>query len=82
MALRAAVLREEPLCRKCSTKRIVRASREVDHIIPLHKGGTDARENLQGLCIECHKEKTLEERGVKVRPTIGLDGWPQPSGGG
>lgn len=29
----------------------------VDHIVPLAKGGTDARSNLQALCARCNKSK-------------------------
>lgn len=35
--------------------------KQVDHIVPLAKGGTDDLENLQLLCIECHKIKTQRE---------------------
>ena len=35
---------------------------EIDHIIPLHQGGTDTPDNMQLLTIEEHKEKTREER--------------------
>lgn len=34
---------------------------EVDHILPLHKGGTDADDNLQAINRECHKKKTVED---------------------
>ena len=34
---------------------------ELDHIIPLFKGGKDTTENCQVLCIECHRKKTKEE---------------------
>jgi 5-methylcytosine-specific restriction enzyme A len=34
---------------------------QVDHIKPLHKGGTDDMDNLQPLCVECHKVKTLHD---------------------
>lgn len=33
---------------------------EADHIIPIHKGGGGCTiENLQTLCRDCHKEKTI-----------------------
>ena len=35
---------------------------QVDHIVPLFKGGGNERENLQILCANCHAAKTLEER--------------------
>lgn len=35
----------------------------LDHKLPLHKGGTDDRINLQGICDEpCHRLKTQRER--------------------
>lgn len=35
---------------------------QVDHIIPLHKGGDGVGlHNVQVLCIDCHKEKTKED---------------------
>ena len=61
--LRAQVLREEPLCRLCQAKGFV-VSREVDHIVPRSQGGTSRRENLQGLCIDCHRRKTDRESKV------------------
>ena len=52
--MRRRVLREEPLCRACGE----RSSVEVDHIVPLHRGGSLMdRANLQGLCVECHQSK-------------------------
>ncbi|NBW09689.1 MAG: HNH endonuclease [Caulobacteraceae bacterium] len=51
------ILREEPLCRHCGA-----AASQVDHIVPLSRGGTDARENLQPLCHSCHSKKTASER--------------------
>lgn len=35
---------------------------EIDHITPLHKGGSDTPENMQLLTVEEHKEKTKQER--------------------
>ena len=70
MRTRALVLTEEPLCRPCRAKGRVTVSEEVDHIVPLEHGGTDARENLQGICGDCHKVKH------GAAPRIGADGWP------
>ena len=57
--LRRRVLREEPLC-ACGCGR---ASIEVDHIRPLHRGGAlMARANLQGLSRRCHARKTARDR--------------------
>jgi 5-methylcytosine-specific restriction endonuclease McrA len=59
--LRAVVLGEEPLCRECSRRGIVTPATLVDHILPKASNGSDARENLQPLCADCHKEKTIRE---------------------
>ena len=73
MALRHVVMVEQPVCAVCERK----ASREVDHIIPISKGGTDQRDNLQGVCLECHEDKTRRDLGLRKRPDqIGLDGYP------
>lgn len=34
---------------------------EIDHIVPLHKGGSNAPENLQLLCCACHRLKCWRE---------------------
>lgn len=52
----AEVLSDEPRCRRCGEP-----SADVDHIVPLWQGGTDARSNLQGLCKSCHSQKTSRE---------------------
>jgi 5-methylcytosine-specific restriction protein A len=51
------------LCRACAAAGRVRAGEEVDHIVPLHLGGTDDRANRQLLCRECHGEKSAQEAG-------------------
>ena len=68
--VRAMVLAEEPLCRPCTARGRVAASDEVDHIVALEDGGNDDRDNLQGICGDCHKVK---HGGM---PRIGVDGWP------
>lgn len=73
MRLRHVVLVEDPVCKICNRQPSV----EVDHIIPVSKGGTDERDNLQGACAECHDEKTRKDLGIKRVPVrIGIDGYP------
>ena len=77
MAIRKDVLSKEPFCRECRKQGKLHRAYEVDHIIPLHKGG-DATDlsNLAPLCAECHKTKTARDMGHRERVTIGADGWP------
>lgn len=46
-------------CKKCKKK--LEASFQVDHIIPLHKGGSNDDSNLSALCVSCHGIKTMYE---------------------
>ncbi len=69
-----------PFCVRCQAKSPPqdRLATELDHIKPLHQGGTDTHDNRQGLCADCHVEKSKLERGHEYRPKvrIGLDGFP------
>ena len=38
------------------------AEYDVDHIIPLWKGGADEDANRQAVCVACHRQKTDRER--------------------
>lgn len=51
------ILAEEPECRSCGEP-----STEADHIVPWSEGGSDRRENGQGLCTPCHLRKSLSEK--------------------
>jgi 5-methylcytosine-specific restriction protein A len=59
--LRAWVLAEEPLCGLCEAEGRVEPSTMVDHIKPKAQGGTDARENLRGICKRHHASKSGAE---------------------
>jgi 5-methylcytosine-specific restriction endonuclease McrA len=62
------VFREQPICAMCATERPwneQQVSQELDHIMPLSQGGTDARHNLRGLCIEHHSAKSVTERWMR-----------------
>lgn len=74
--IRARFLYENPYCVVCKRKGRYVAAVEVDHVVPLFKGGADDDSNRQGLCIPCHKAKTNVDLGRRSLPRIGLDGYP------
>lgn len=57
------ILLRDPLCLSCLAVKpsIITVAVEVDHIVPLHRGGSDSDINLQGLCIACHRSKSAKE---------------------
>tara|TARA_B100001964_G_C14249030_1_gene608926 strand:+ start:588 stop:956 length:369 start_codon:yes stop_codon:yes gene_type:complete len=44
-------------CNRC--KNMLDETYEIDHINPLYKGGTNDIINLQALCPNCHRKKTI-----------------------
>ena len=70
------------LCVACRLVGVITAATEVDHIIPKAKGGSDDESNLQPLCSECHRKKSLADKGYRTKPAIGIDGVPSALGGG
>ena len=62
-AIRNQYIAEHLLCVKCEARGLVVAAAEVDHIIPLARGGTSEDSNLQSLCKPCHSSKTAREVG-------------------
>jgi 5-methylcytosine-specific restriction protein A len=58
---RLRILRRDPVCLGCAEA----LSSEVDHLLPLDRGGSNDDSNLQGLCKGCHSRKTaLEARDL------------------
>jgi 5-methylcytosine-specific restriction protein A len=49
-------------------------ARDVDHVTPKARGGTDEPVNLESICRSCHQRKTAEERGYRVPRPVALDG--------
>ena len=76
MARRARLLSDSPLCRACTLAGRLRAATEVDHIVPLYRGGADDDDNLQPLCSDCHRAKSAADMGRLRRIPIGIDGYP------
>ena len=46
-------------CNNC--KNILDHTYEIDHILPIYKGGTNTNDNLQALCRNCHGLKTFND---------------------
>ena len=64
--LRKVILqRDAYLCQECYRRKKLTPATDVDHIVPKSLGGTDDEDNLQSLCKECHKFKSLMESGNK-----------------
>lgn len=74
--IRKWFLQEHPLCVRCEAAGRVSAATQVDHIVPLFKGGEDSDQNRQGLCDDCHKAKTREDLGQRERIGCDADGIP------
>jgi 5-methylcytosine-specific restriction protein A len=61
-AARARLFTANPLCVECDKHGRVRLATQRDHRVPLSEGGADDDSNVQGLCDDCHEEKSLGER--------------------
>jgi len=70
------MVRDKRLCQPCLRNGRATPAREVDHIKPKAKGGTDDMANLQAICSPCHREKSQRDEGKRVKVQIGPDGWP------
>ena len=66
---------ENPLCVMCQAQGRTTIATDLDHIVPLYKGGKDEPENRQGLCTSCHEVKTRRDMGQSVKG-CGPDGIP------
>jgi 5-methylcytosine-specific restriction protein A len=56
------------LCASCGFS-LLPSAVDIDHRIPLYKGGTDTDDNVQILCrAVCHKVKTRDDMQVATPP--------------
>lgn len=64
-------LRDGPNCKGCGKLIDITPGTpdpfELDHTVPLWKGGKDADHNRQCLCPECHDAKTRGEAGERAQ---------------
>lgn len=82
-ARRLAVWTRDPTCAMCGRLTDYPGGFELDHTVPLFKGGKDTEANCQVLCKGvngCHHKKTAEDLGYEYRPPAGLDGYPIRAG--
>jgi 5-methylcytosine-specific restriction protein A len=75
-ATRLRLWAKGPLCKTCNRLTRYPDGFELDHKLPIHKGGDNTDGNLQILCPECHLKKSADDMGKTYRAPIGLDGWP------
>jgi 5-methylcytosine-specific restriction protein A len=77
MEMRSVWLMQHPLCVMCKAQGNVTLATDVDHIVPLFKGGADDQTNVQSLCAEHHRDKTNQDMGYKPVRRVGVDGVPE-----
>lgn len=67
-AVRAAFLRQHPLCCACEQRGRVVPAVVVDHVVPIKQGGArfDPK-NLQSLCVSDHNAKSAKERAQRLK---------------
>jgi 5-methylcytosine-specific restriction protein A len=74
VARRLRIWTKSPYCAMCGRLTDYPDGFQVDHIVPLFKGGLDEDENLQVLDHECHDKKTLADMGAKERTKFDQNG--------
>ncbi|HLQ85593.1 MAG TPA: HNH endonuclease signature motif containing protein [Salinisphaeraceae bacterium] len=57
---RMRVWRQDPRCYMCGIV-LPYEKFELDHVVPLHLGGSTDDTNVGVACLECHREKTNRE---------------------
>lgn len=65
MVKRSSTIRKRFLAKRGLTK--TPHGKEIDHNVPLHKGGSDSLRNLRLIKKSAHKKKTSKEARKRVR---------------
>ena len=52
--VRKKILRNDSCCVICGSKKRL----NIDHIVPISKGGTNSMDNVQILCFSCNRKKS------------------------
>ena len=61
--MRAKLLRSDPKCALCGAENNL----QLDHVVPVFRGGTYDESNLRLLCAKCHRVKTNDDRRRESR---------------
>jgi len=82
-AVRARVLRDEPLCRACAQAGRSELATQVDHVVPLAVDLDRAFDptNLQPLCTPCHAAKSAAVRKEGLPANLSGEGGTSSSRG-
>ena len=72
-AVRAQVLRDEPVCRECARVGLTEPATQVDHIVGVAVASerADDRTNLQPLCSLCRARHNEHNADFRIMPS-----WP------
>jgi 5-methylcytosine-specific restriction protein A len=76
VAERARFMSKHPLCAVCMRRGVLIPGTQVDHVVPLFRGGLDIDANKQTLCDACHKVKTAADCGKARHPGSDANGEP------
>jgi 5-methylcytosine-specific restriction endonuclease McrA len=60
-------------CRAGLPMRLTATTWELDHILPLYQGGTNAVDNLRALHVDCHKRVTAQQAAERARSSNRVD---------
>jgi 5-methylcytosine-specific restriction protein A len=60
---------EQPWCSSCGSPGTAANPLTIDHIVPLSRGGTNARENKMVLCYRCNRLKSDAIGSVPTQTT-------------